>query len=247
MAFDHSNFIPGISLDCVIFGFDDSRLKVLLLRMRGMKSWALPGGFIKKAEHGDDAAMRILKERTGVSNLFLQQFSTFTNPNRNSGISLDDLIVNKVIGKEDMEWFNERFISIGYYALTNHKKVIPTVDDLSDACAWHDLKDIPDLMYDHEEILQKALNEVQADLQYHPIGQNLLPQKFTMPELQSLYEAILDKELDRRNFSRRVMSYGILEKLDEHRTGLAHKAPRLYKFNKLAYEAALQNGLSNRW
>ncbi len=247
MAFDQSTFIPGISLDCVIFGFDDSRLKVLLLRMRGMKAWALPGGFLMHSEHGDDAAMRILKERTGVSNLFLQQFKTFTDPNRNSGVPIKDLVANNVIQEDEIKFFESRFISIGYYALTNHSKVKPTVDHLSDECAWHDLEEIPDLMYDHKDILTKALDEVRADLQYHPIGQNLLPQKFTMPELQSLYEAILDKKLDRRNFSRRVMSYGILEKLDEHRTGLAHKAPRLYKFNKSAYEAALQDGLSNRW
>lgn len=245
-TFDPTDFIPGVSLDCVIFGFDGSRLNVLLLRLRGFDEWALPGGFIKTDEHGDDAALRVLKERTGVSDLFLQQFKTFTHPDRTK-VHVQELLRKGIIDENAREYFTSRFISLGYYALTNHNKVKPAPDYLSEECAWHPLDAVPELLYDHRAILEEALEEVRLDLQYHPVGQNLLPKKFTMPELQALYEAILDKELDRRNFSRRVMSYGIVEKLDEHRTGMAHKAPRLYKFKKSAYEKALKDGLSNRW
>lgn len=245
--FDPSGFLKSVSIDCVIFGFDGSGLKVLLVRMRGLKKWSLPGGFIKNHEHGDAAALRVLEERTGVSNLFLQQFGTFTDPDRNNQTPLQELVRHGVLAEEDISWFKDRFITIGYYALANHHKVKPMPDELSDACEWHDLDELPELLYDHEEILNQALEKVRMDLQYHPVGLNLLPRKFTMPELQALYEAILDKELDRRNFARRVLSYKIVEKLDEHRTGLAHKAPRLYKFNKPAYESALREGLSNRW
>ncbi len=247
IPFDPSPYMKGVSVDCVIFGFDGTNLNVLLLRMRGLKEWSLPGGFIKSDENSATAALRVLKERTGVSNLFLQQFGAFTDPDRTKSSPVNELIDSGVILTDDEDWFRSRFITLGYYALANHGKVKPTPDQLSDECAWHEITNLPPLMIDHREIVEKALSEVQLDLQYHPVGQNLLPKKFTMPELQALYEAILGKSLDRRNFARRVISYGILEKLDEHRTGLAHKSPRLYQFNNKAYESALRDGLSNRW
>jgi 8-oxo-dGTP diphosphatase len=246
-TFNPQGFVPGISLDCVIFGFDQGKMKVLLVRMRGLKDWSLPGGFIKHDEHADTAAQRVLKERTGVDKLFLQQFHLFSDPNRTSDKYNQSFIENNIVTPENIAFFSQRFMSLGYYALANHTKVKPTIDYLSDACEWHFLNNLPDLIHDHREILDMALTKVQQDLQYHPIGQNLLPPKFTMPELQSLYEAILDKEIDRRNFSRRVMSYNILEKLDEHRRGMAHKSPRLYRFSKKAYDTALREGLSNKW
>jgi ADP-ribose pyrophosphatase YjhB (NUDIX family) len=245
--FDPTGFIPGISLDCVIFGFDGGKIKVLLVRMRGLSVWSLPGGFIKEDEHADDAAKRVLKERTGVDKLFLQQFHLFTDPNRTSAEYDDSFIEHGIVSQKNIAFFNRRFMSLGYYALANHKKVNPTIDYLSDACEWHHLDSLPALIYDHKKILDEALLKIQRDLQYHPVGQNLLPAKFTMPELQALYEAILGKSLDRRNFARRMMSYHILDKLEEHRTGMAHKSPRLYRFNKKAYDAALRDGLSNKW
>jgi 8-oxo-dGTP diphosphatase len=144
-------------------------------------------------------------------------------------------------------WLLQRFVSIGYYALVEFSQVTPTPDELSSNCDWYDLQTIPPLMMDHTHILNKALETLQQHINRQPIGYNLLPLKFTMPELQKLYEAILGKQLDRRNFQRKILSYGILKKLKEVKTGVAHKAPFLYSFDLKKYNEALKNGLGGGW
>jgi 8-oxo-dGTP diphosphatase len=147
----------------------------------------------------------------------------------------------------DQSWFNQRFISVGFYALLDFSKVEPQHDDFSDLCTWKPLNEIDNLMLDHNQILNKALDNLRIQLNYQPVGYNLLPDKFTMPELQKLYETILGKELDRRNFQRKMLSYDILTRLEERKTGGAHKAPFLYEFNLENYQKALQNGLYGGW
>ena len=137
-------------------------------------------------------------------------------------------------------WMFERFITVGFTALVDFTKVQPEADTFSDTCDWYNVNNIPTLILDHNIILQKALSDLRIQLNYHPVGYNLLPDKFTMPDLQKLYETILGKELDRRNFQRKILATGILKKLDETKKGVAHKAPFLYRFDLRKYEKALK-------
>lgn len=244
--FKYKDFLDHVSLDCVIFGFHENQLKVLLLLMKYTKEWALPGGFVKKNELMEVAASRVLKERTGLDNIFLKQFHVFSDPERSkSNPAVQDL--EKSGTNEGLEWFSQRFISVGFYALVDYEKVKPTHDFFSDKCEWKSIEEISHLMMDHEKILQKALETVRLHLSYQPIGYNLLPEKFTMPELQKLYETILGRKLDRRNFQRKILSYKILNKLEERKTGGAYKSPYLYEFNIENYNKALKEGFSGSW
>lgn len=241
-----SDLLDHISLDCVVFGFHENQMKVLLLRMKYSHEWALPGGFVHGHESLETAANRVLKERTGLSRIFLQQFHVFSDPSRSKhNPAVPDVLQSG--GPLGQEWFNQRFISVGFYALVDFSKVEPKPDELSDVCTWVGLDEPGNLMMDHRQILEKALETLRFHLALQPVGLNLLPEKFTMPQLQKLYETILGQELDRRNFQRKMLGYGILTKLDEVKTGGAHKAPALYKFNKIKYQKALKEGLNGRW
>jgi 8-oxo-dGTP diphosphatase len=231
-------YLPHLSIDCVVFGFYDAALKVLVVKIKEDKLWALPGGYVLKTENLSEAANRILRERTGAENIYLQQFSVFSDLNRSEGF------FEKY---EDAIWNKQRFISIGFYALVDFSKVNLVIDDFSDACEWKSIDELPELMMDHGSIYDKALVTLRKQLNYKPIGLNLLPEKFTMPELQKLYEIILGKKLNRGNFYRKMLRYDILVKLDEIRKGGAHKAPDLYKFDVEKYQNALKDGFNEGW
>ena len=243
----HERYHPGLSVDCVIFGFHDNQLKVLLLKMTHTEQWALPGGFVLKEEDVETAAHHVLQSRTGLDDIFLRQFHLFGDLARNNGHLNRTLLESKGIAAGDDHWLLQRFVTVGYYALVDFSKAFPRPDELSEACAWWDLTYVPPLMLDHGCILEKALEALRLQLNREPVGYNLLPEKFTMPELQKLYETILDKPLDRRNFQRKMLAYGILERLDERRSGGAHKAPYLYRFDLESYHKALEEGLSGGW
>jgi 8-oxo-dGTP diphosphatase len=235
----HIYFLPNVSIDCVIFGFHDNQLKVLLLQWKDSLRWSLPGGFIFKNEHADHAAVRILKSRTGLDNVFLKQFHTFSDPDRdknNHGFIKPTAVFNK-------SWIKSRFISIGYWAIVEFSEVMPTPDEFSVECRWWDIHKVPKLILDHNDILTGALQSLQRDANDFPLGKNLLAEKFTMPDLQRVYETILDKKLDRRNFQKKMLSLDILVKLKERKSGVAHKAPFLYKFDEKKYQKALKQGL----
>lgn len=227
-------YLSHISVDCVIFGFHENHLKVLLLKWKE-GPWCLPGGFVKHEESIDDSAVRVLKVRTGLDDIYLKQFYAFGAPGREKG------------KKHKEHWIGKRFISIGYYALVEFSKVNPKPDLLSSDCQWWDMDKVPPLIYDHREIIQKALQALRLDVNDHPLGYNLLPQKFTMPELQKLYETILGETLDRRNFQKRMLALDILVRLKERKTGGAHKAPYLYRFDKKKYDKAMKLGLRADW
>lgn len=238
----HEIYLRNISVDCVIFGFHENELKVLLLQVKYAGQWALPGGFILKAEHMDDSANRILKDRTDLDNVYLRQFHVFSRPDRSTEAINRQFLKN--MGHElKSSWLFERFVSVGYTALVDFTKVKATPDSLSSACEWFNVEQLPDMILDHAEILQTALRELQMNLNYHPIGYNLLPDKFTMPELQKLYETILNRSLDRRNFQRKIIATCILKKLDDTKKGVAHKAPSYYKFDLKQYKNALRVGM----
>lgn len=231
-------YIPNLSIDCVVFGFHDGVVKVLIVKMKEKNLWALPGGYILKKENIKEAANRILKQRTGAENIYLQQFRVFSDLNRSEGFF--ETFENTI-------WHKQRFLSIGFYALVDFSTISLVVDKFSDACEWVAIDELPELMMDHQYIFDKALLTLRKELNYKPIGFNLLPEKFTMPELQKLYEIILGKKLNRGNFFRKMLRYDILIKLDESRKGGAHKAPDLYKFDIEKYQLALKDGLKEGW
>lgn len=223
--------IHYLSIDGVIFGFDTSGLTVLLLRWKGTDEWSLPGGFIYKRESVDAAARRVVQERTGLEELYLQQFHVFGEADR---YDQADTWRRTKVPSEGVNW-SERTISIGYYALVEYSKVMPTPDVLTDECRWWPLADVPRLLFDHNHIIGVALRTLRHQLSDQPLS-HLLPPSFTIPELQRLHETILGYPVDARNFYKKMMASGQLERLAERRTGTPHKAPYLYRFRPDAGE-----------
>ena len=244
---NNHRFQPGLSIDCVIFGFHDNQLKVLLIKVSDSKKWSLPGGFIPVDQDIDTAAVTVLNERTGLEGVFLRQFATFGKIKRNDRHFNKAILDYFEIDEEKGKWLTQRFVTIGYYALVDFSKIVPNPVNTNEIVEWVDHKEVPELILDHKEILDKALNTLRIELNLMPVGYNLLPEKFTIPELQKLYETILDKKLDRRNFLRKITNIGILTKLDEKKNNVAHKAPNLYSFDKEKYDEVLKNGLNQGW
>jgi len=237
----------GISVDCVIFGFHEQQLKILLLKVDTVHKWALPGGFIKKTEPIEAAAYRVLQERTGVKDIFLQQFHVFGAPDRSDASIHQKRYLNFGVKIPKDNWLIQRFITVGFYALVDFNKVSIQPSEQEAQWQWMDIEYLNSLMMDHAAIVQKALETLRTQIAYLPIGKNLLPRKFTMPELQKLYETILNQKLDRRNFQRKLLSFGILNRLTETKKGGAHKAAYLYTFNEKKYQKALKEGLYGSW
>lgn len=244
---NNENYQPGLSIDCVIFGFHDNQLKVLLIKVERANKWSLPGGFIPVDQDIDTAAITVLNGRTGVDGVFLRQFATFGKVNRNHQHFDKKTLEYLQIEEEKGKWLTRRFVTIGYYALVDFSKILPNPTGRYEVVEWIDHKEVPELILDHKEILDKALDTLRTELNLMPVGYNLLPEKFTIPELQKLYETILDKKLDRRNFLRKITNIGILTKLDEKKSNVAHKAPNLYSFDKEKYDEVLKNGLNQGW
>jgi 8-oxo-dGTP diphosphatase len=242
-------FLPGISIDCVIFGFHENTLKLLLLDSAKSNKWTLPGGFVLKSEDINDAAYRVLLERTGLNDIYLKQFDVFGQPNRTDA-SVHKTTFEQYGSKIPKDhWMIQRFVSVGYFALIDYTNFSIQNDPINSVYDWKGIEQVKHLPieHDHGAIIQKALESLRTQLAYLPIGKNLLPKKFTMPELQKLYETILSKPLDRRNFQRKMLGFGILNKLNETRKGGAHKAPFLYTFNDKKYQKALKEGLYGSW
>jgi ADP-ribose pyrophosphatase YjhB (NUDIX family) len=241
----HKEFLHHLSIDCVLFGYHEHQLKVLLLKWKRSNKWSLPGGFIGLDENLRQAAERILMERTGLDKIFLHQFQTFGEPGRSDRTKADidhlAFITNAPVPPG--HWLLKRTVSIGYYAVTEYSKVNPQPDQLSDECRWWDINDVPKLIFDHNLILSEALKALRMHIYHQPIGYNLLPEKFTLPEIHDLYETILGKQLDRRNFAKKLTSLGLIKKLNEQKNIGAHRSPFLYKFDKRKYDKALKEGI----
>jgi ADP-ribose pyrophosphatase YjhB (NUDIX family) len=233
----------NLSLDCVIFTIKDDQLKVLLTKLSPESNWMLPGGFIYKDEEADLAADRILFHRTGVKNIYLQQFKIFSEPNRFSFKSLYENVDSEGLKKIELSLLPDRVISIGYFALVNFISLHLTGGLFKEEAYWADVKEIPDLVFDHNDIISEALLALRKELFFRPIAYKLLPEKFTMPELQKLHEIILDKTLERSSFQKRMLRLNIYKRLEERREGVAHKRPYLYCFDQDKYNEALNQGL----
>ncbi len=213
-----------VALDSIIFGFDGSKLKLLLVK-RGIEDskdiWSLMGGWLEPNESLDEAASRVLKDLTGLHDIYLEQLTAFGLPDRDPV---------------------QRTVSVTYFALIN-------VDDYSlfDSgkyqANWFELNDLPELLFDHNKMVENAIIRLRNKAAFHPVGFELLPEKFTLPQLQTLYEAIFDTNFDKRNFSRKILASGILTKLDEKQKGFSKKGAFLYKLNPQASEKAASSNL----
>lgn len=242
----HLTYMPNVAVDCAIFGFHDNMLKILLLKWKNLNGWSLPGGYMKRTEEADEAAQRLLRERTGLDKIFLQQYHTFTGIDRTKLASPDVEQFGASLGVHigPDHWLKQRVICIGYYALVEYSKVInPRADNFTEVCCWCNIDELPPLLFDHQEMIEMAVRTLRLQLNYQPVGLNLLPQKFTMNELQRLYETLLGYSLDRGNFRKKMLSTDILRKTGERPTGKAHKAPHLYSFNRQEYIRSLKSGM----
>jgi hypothetical protein len=236
---------PHISIDCVIFGFDEKNLKVLLIKReipdpgashKSITDFKLPGDFITDEEDLETAASRVLLELTGLRNIFLKQLWVFGSPNR--------------IAKErDFNWLREttglpieRVVTVAYYSLIKIGESQQELVNKSNAI-WTKLSDINELAFDHYEILQRALKTLRKRLQNEPIGFELLPHTFTIRQLQNLYETILGRELDNRNFRKKILKADYLVPTDDKETEVSHKPARLFMFDKVIYEKAVTREL----
>lgn len=227
---------PNVSVDCVIFGFDGEKLKVLLID-RGQilndptsnQVYALPGNLIRDDETLDDAANRVLRELTGLTNIYLEQFGSFGDPDRLT--KADDHAWLKSIRAQP----DARVITVAYYSLIRADHYEIHASGFAKEAFWHDIENLPILGFDHAKIIRAALDELKFKSKYQPLGFELLPEKFTLGQLQKLYEAILNTELDKRNFRRKILKMGCLIPLNEKQTGVPHKPARYYKFDDEKY------------
>lgn|SRR5689334_3487528 len=225
------NYLAHIAYDSVVFGFSGERLKILLIKYHNTGLFALPGGFVLRHENLNDAVKRGLKERTGLDNIYLEQFYTFGDVSRHKPEVLKTILKANGHKADNNHWLLDRFISIAYYALINYNDVVPMPDALSDVCNWYDIGKLPALILDHEQIVLKALDTLRLNIDRKLVGMNLLPLLFTMKQLQQVYEAILGQKIRRTTFQRKMLASGILKRHEKHYSGKAHKAPYMYSFD----------------
>ncbi len=215
---------PAVTTDCVIFGFDGGELKVLLIE-RGIEPykdyWALPGGFINMDEDAETCARRKLRDETALENIFIEQLFTFSNVDRDP---------------------RHRVISIAYYALVKLSDYHAQAGTGANNVKWFPLSEVPSLAFDHAGILETARQRLKGKIKYQPIGFELLPEKFTLPELHKLYEIILGISIDRRNFRKKMLGFNLLIDHNELVKGAPNRAAKLYSFNRQKYEELSKNG-----
>jgi hypothetical protein len=218
--------IDALSIDCLIFGFKKSELDILLVQHgEGISKgkWALPGGWIKYNEAIDESANRILEDLTGVSNIYLEQLRAFGELER---------------------YPSKRVITIAYYALVKPENYTLHAGFTAADAKWFKVSEVPSLPYDHARILRAGLDHLRHKVQHEPIGFNLLPKKFTLLQLQELYEAILEKKLDKPNFRRKLMKMNLLAPCREKQKDVSHRAATLYRFDKKMYDKLAEKGFT---
>ena len=221
-----TKYLNALSVDCIIFGFDEGELKVLLIKRKEEPSsgmWALPGGFVEPNESLDQAAMRVLRELTSIPQIYMEQLYTFGDVDRYP------------VG---------RVISVSYYALVKVSDYKVQATSMIEEVSWHPLSEIHELVFDHNKILNKALETLKERVKFHPIGFELLPEKFTLTQLQNLYEVILGMQMDKRNFRKKLLGMDLIIKLDESQVGVAHRAARYFKFDPIRYKEWLAQGFN---
>jgi 8-oxo-dGTP diphosphatase len=214
---------PALTVDCVVFGFEGAGLQVLAIR-RGIEpflgAWALPGGFVRMDEDLESAARRELEEEAGLRDVFLEQLYTFGEPGRDP---------------------RGRVVSVAWFALVRPDQHPAKGNTDASEAAWFDVGSLPPLAFDHDRILRAALDRLRGKIRYQPVGFELLPKRFTLTQIQALYEAILGRPVDKRNFRKKLLAFDFLVPLDEF-TGGAHRPARLHRFDRRKYDAHLKRG-----
>ena len=226
MAHTYEFARPALTVDIVVFGLDEEDLKVMLIQ-RDLApfegQWALPGGFVRVEETLDYAARRELVEETGIKDIYLEQLYTFGSVERDP---------------------RERVVTVAYYALVNLEGHDVQASTDARNAAWFPVSDLPELAFDHQVILDAAHERLRGKVRYQPIGFELLPDRFTLRQLQHLYEVILDRELDKRNFRKKVLAMEIVKETKEIEKDVAHRAARLYRFDKRTYDRLTKQGFN---
>jgi hypothetical protein len=220
------NCISNLTVDNLIFTLHESKLKVLLVKYnRGLaiNKWGLIGHWVKKDENLEDAALRVVKKTTNVDNIYLDQLGVFGNVDRYPG---------------------GRIITVVYYSLIRYEETNIILGENAITSEWFDVYDVPDLMFDHADILSAGLDFLKYKVRHEPIGFNLLPEKFTLLELQEIYEAILNKTLDKPNFRRKIQKMNLLINCKEKQKKVAHRAATLYRFDVNVYEKLREFGFT---
>jgi 8-oxo-dGTP diphosphatase len=219
-------FKSAFTVDNAIFGFDEGKLKVLLIRRNEEpydNYWALPGYFVRQDEDLDAAAQRVLREMAGLDNVYLEQVHTFGAP-----------------GRHDFG----RVITVAYYSLVKIADVSPKASGVAQEVKWHPVQDLETLAFDHNEIVGVALKRLKRSIRTRPIGFELLPPAFTLTDLQHLYEAIWETDLEKRNFRKKILSMNLLKDLGRSQEGVAHRPAKLYSFDEDRYQALMDEGFN---
>lgn len=219
---------PNVSVDCVVFGFDSKTLKVLLIEQKDLGQqfrMALPGDLVLEEESLDEAANRVLEELTQLEGIYLHQFHAFGDPNRVKNV-------------KDIAWLQSyreqpqaRVITVAYFALVKMDDFKPEASSFAQRVFWQEIHEMPELAFDHNDIFESALRSLRLQFEVKHLGFELLPEKFTLNQMQTLHEAVLDVELDKRNFRKKVMKESLVTPLNEKQSGVLHKPARLYTLN----------------
>jgi len=238
-----ADYLPTLSIDSVLICFHNEELEVLLLRWKNSDFWSLPGGFIKKNEDVDQAARRILLERTGLKHLFLEQFQLFGKANRRDEKQLDELLKTINFPEDVTSWLEKPFYTLGFLALVRREEINACTDQFTDQCQWFPIQSLPSMIFDHPDIIAEAKKQLRRQVNYLPLGKSLLPDTFTMKSLQLLYEVLLNKKFDRANFHKKIHKLQVLIKTGTLSTGQSNKSPYLYRFDDKRYEQLMEEGI----
>lgn len=227
----HHQYLPNLSIDHVIIGYQDKKLQCLLLRFN--QKWLLPGGFIARDESVEAASGRILKEQTNLSNPHRVFLATFGNEDRSFADHWKEIVDRLGFAWKDQYWINDRFVTLAYYSLIDREKADLSIGAWHDEIAWFDFKDLPPMWMDHREIALYARRQLKKDVQKMPVAYHLLPQEFTMPELLELHRTILEETIDRSRFQKKMIATGIFERLPEKPKDTPGRNPYLYRAKNL--------------
>ena len=222
-----NHYLPNLSIDVVIIGYNDGNLKCLLLNL-GDK-WALPGGYIKKTESVEDASARVLYERTRLQNQHLKFLSVVGDGNRKFDKEFKSFFEKHGFPWKEEYWINNRFVSLAYYALVNIDKTHPQPGDIGEESAWYSIHDLPEMWIDHESIIKTARIQLKDDIKQNPVTHNLLPDQFTMPQLHQLHQTILEEQIDRSRFQKNMLLSGLFERLPKLQKESRGSNPYLYR------------------
>lgn len=219
-------FLLALSVDNVIFGFDDGDLKILLIKRAHppfRNDWALPGGLVHPEENLDSAAVRVLEELTGLRDVFLEQVRAFGEVNRHP---------------------RGRVITVAYYSLIKINRFKINASSFAEEVKWHSISNLKDLAFDHKNIIRESFDQLKKNVRARPVGFELLPPKFTLTELQHLYESILETDLDKRNFRKKILAMDLLIDMKETQEGVAHRPAKLYRFDTKKYIEFVASGFN---